>query len=38
MPIFLTEDEEYVEVPEIQKDEDYIFENDMVLEAKPEDY
>lgn len=31
MPIFLMEDEEYVEVPEIQRDEDYILENDAVF-------
>ena len=38
MPIFLTEDEEYVEVPDIQRDEDYILANDVVLEAESKDY
>lgn len=37
-PIFLTEDEEYTEVPNIQRDEDYILENDVVLEAESIDY
>lgn len=38
MPIFLIEDEEYTEVPYIQRDEDYILENDVVLEAESDDY
>ena len=38
MPIFLTEDEEYVEVLDIQKDEDYILANDVVLEVESDDY
>ena len=38
MPIFLTEDEEYVEVPYIQREEDYILSNDVVLEAESDDY
>ena len=37
MPIFLTEDEEYAEVPEIQRDEDYILANDVFLEAEFDD-
>ena len=38
MPIFLTEDEEYVEVQDIQRDEDYILANDVVLEAESDNY
>ena len=38
MPIFLTKDEEYAEVPDIQRDEDYILENDVVLEVESDDY
>ena len=38
MPIFLTEDEEYTEVPNIQRDEDYILANDVVFEAEYDDY
>jgi len=38
MPIFLTKDEEYAKVPNIQRDEDYIFANDVVLEAEFDDY
>lgn len=36
--IFLTEDEEYTEVLDIQTDEDYILQNDVVLEAEYDDY
>lgn len=38
MPIFLMEDEEYAEVPDIQRDEDYILANDVVLEVEFDDY
>lgn len=38
MPIFLTKDEEYMEVQDIQRDEAYILENDAVLEAEYDDY
>lgn len=38
MPIFLTEDEEYAKSSNILKDEDYILANDVVLEAKSDDY
>jgi len=38
MPIFLTEDEEYAEVPDIQTDEDYILANNVVLKAKSDDF
>lgn len=38
MPIFFTEDEQYAEGSNILKDEDYILENDVVLEAKYDDY
>lgn len=34
MTIFLTAYEEYGEFPDIQREEDYIFANDVVLEAK----
>jgi len=38
MPIFLTKDEEYEEVPYIQRGEDYILTNDVVLEAESDYY
>lgn len=38
LPIFLTEDEEYLEVPGVQKDEDYILANEVVLEDESDDY
>jgi len=38
MSIFLTEYEEYAESFDIQKDEDYILENDVVLEVESDDY
>jgi len=38
LPIFLTEDEEYAESFDILKDENYILANDVVLEAKCNDY
>lgn len=38
MSIFLTEYEEYAKRSDVQKDEDYILTNDVVLEAKSDDY
>lgn len=38
MPIFLIEDEEYAEVPNTQRNEDYILANDAVLEDDSDDY
>jgi len=38
MPIFLIEDEEYIESSDTLKDEDYILANDVVLEAGYDDY
>jgi len=38
LPIFLTEDEEYLEVLEAQRDEDYILANEAVLEDESDDY
>jgi len=38
MPIFLTEYKDYTEVLDIQRDEDYILANDVVLEAESDDY
>ena len=38
MPIFLIEDEEYAESFDTLKDEDYILENVVVLEAESDDY
>jgi len=32
LPIYLTEDEEYSKIPDVQKDEDYILANEAVLE------
>lgn len=37
-PIFLTENEEYVEKMEEPKDKDYILENDYALETQSDDY
>lgn len=37
-PIFPTKDEEYSEVPDVQKDEDYILENEAFLEDESDDY
>ena len=38
LPIFLMEDEEYSEVPDTQRDEYYILENEVVLEDESSDY
>ena len=38
IPIFLAEDEEYTEVLDIKRDEDYILANYVVLEAESDDY
>lgn len=34
LPIFLMEDEEYLEVPDAQRDEDYILANEAILKDK----
>jgi len=36
--IYITEDEEYSESPTIQKDEDFILENETVLEEESNEY
>lgn len=38
LPIFLTEDEEYSKVSNVQTDEDFILENEEVLEDESDDY
>jgi len=38
LPIFLTEDEEYSEVSNVQTDEDFIVANEGVLEDESDDY
>lgn len=38
MPIFPIEGEEYAEVLDIQRDENYILANDAVLEDESDDY
>jgi len=38
MSIFLTEYEEYAKRSDLQKDEDYILTNDVVLDAESDDY
>jgi len=34
LPIYITEDEEYLESPAVQKDEDFILANQTVLEKE----
>ena len=38
VPIFLTEDEEYTAIIDIQTDEDFILANNVVLEEESNDY
>lgn len=38
LPIYITEDEEYLESPVVQKDEDFILENETVLEEEFYEY
>lgn len=38
LPIYLAEDEEYLEIPDVKKDEDYILANEAVLEDDLDDY
>ena len=38
LPMFLTEDEEYTEILDTPKDEDYILESDDDFETKSDDY
>lgn len=38
LPIYLTEDEEYSNILDVQKDEDYILANEVVLEDESDDY
>jgi len=37
-PIYIMEDEEYLEIPTIQKDEDFILANEIVLEEESDEY
>ena len=38
MPIFITEDEEYSESSAVQKDEDFILENETALGEESDEY
>lgn len=38
LPIYITEDEEYSESPVVQKDEDFILANEIVLEEESYEY
>jgi len=38
LPIYITEEEEYLESPFVQKDEDFILENETVLEEQSDEY
>ena len=38
MPTFITKDVEYVESSVVQKDEDFILENDTALEEESDEY
>lgn len=38
MPIFITKDEEYIENLAVQKDENFILENETTLEEESDEY
>ena len=38
MPTFITEDEEYLEISVVQKDEDFILANETALEEESNEY
>ena len=38
LPIYITKDEEYSEIPTVQKDEDFILANETILEEESNDY